>query len=89
MIDIPKQKKLEKIIIQIMEEITGETIQTIVPNIPFREQLNIDSMDFLDLIMELRKRYKVEVPEKDYPNLNTMESSVIYLEPLMPQDFYN
>lgn len=48
---------------------------------PLRDQIELDSMDFLDIVMELRKRYKVEVPEKDYPELNTMDGCVNYLEP--------
>lgn len=48
-----------------------------------REQMELDSMDFLDIVMELRKRYKVQIPEQDYPELATMASTVKYLEPLM------
>ena len=49
----------------------------------FREQLELDSMDFLDIVMELRKRYRVNIPEDDYVNLATMQSTVEYLSPLM------
>ncbi len=50
---------------------------------PFREQLELDSMDFLDIVMELRKRHRVQVPEEDYTQLASMDSTVRYLEPLM------
>ena len=50
---------------------------------PFREQLELDSMDFLDIVMELRKRYRVQVPEEDYKALVSMQSTVDYLTPLM------
>jgi acyl carrier protein len=46
-----------------------------------REQLDLDSMDFLDIVMELRKRHKVEVPQEDYPKLATLDSCVAYLSP--------
>jgi acyl carrier protein len=49
----------------------------------FREQLELDSMDFLDIVMELRKRHRIQIPEDDYVNLATMDSTVAYLEPLM------
>ena len=48
-----------------------------------RDQLDLDSMDFLDIVMELRKAYKVEVPEADYPQLATLNSCVEYLFPKM------
>jgi len=50
---------------------------------PFREQLELDSMDFLDIVMELRKRHRVQIPEEDYGQLASMQSTVAYLEPLM------
>lgn len=40
----------------------------------------LESMDFLDVVMELRKRYKVEVPESDYGKLSTLKGCVDYLE---------
>ena len=40
-------------------------------------------MDFLDIVMELRKRYRVQVPEEDYTALNSMASTVEYLTPKM------
>jgi acyl carrier protein len=49
----------------------------------FREQLELDSMDFLDIVMELRKRHRIQIPEDDYINLASMHSTVTYLEPLM------
>ena len=49
----------------------------------FREQMELDSMDFLDIVMELRKRYRVQIPEEDYLHLRSMSSTVAYLEPRM------
>jgi acyl carrier protein len=49
----------------------------------FREQMELDSMDFLDIVMELRKRHRIQIPEDDYLNLRSMNSTVAYLEPLM------
>lgn len=46
-----------------------------------RDQLDLDSMDFLDIVMELRKIYSVEVPESDYMQLATLDGCVNYLEP--------
>ena len=48
-----------------------------------RDQIELDSMDFLDIVMELRKRYGVQVPEEDYKELATLEGCANYLEPHM------
>jgi len=52
-------------------------------DVPFREQLEMDSMDFLDIVMELRKRYRIQIPEEDYGQLASMSSTVKYLDPRM------
>ena len=49
----------------------------------FREQMELDSMDFLDIVMELRKRHRIQIPEDQYVNLASMDSTVQYLEPMM------
>jgi len=53
------------------------------PERKLRDQLELDSMDFLDIVMELRKKYGIEVPESDYPQLATLNSCINYLEPKM------
>jgi acyl carrier protein len=60
-----------------------EDLSALKDDVPFREQLELDSMDFLDIVMELRKRYRIQIPEDDYLELRSMESTVTYLEPLM------
>ena len=60
-----------------------EDLSDLKDDIPFRDQLELDSMDFLDIVMELRKRYRIQIPEEDYPELISMASTVKYLEPLM------
>jgi len=58
-----------------------EDVSDVKPDVRLRDQLELDSMDFLDIVMELRKRYGVEVPEEDYPKLATLDSCVEYLTP--------
>ena len=71
-------------IIEILEDIApDEDLSVLKDETSFREQLELDSMDFLDIVMELRKRYRVQVPEEDYPNLDSMQTTVTYLTPKM------
>lgn len=60
-----------------------EDLSELKDDVSFREQLELDSMDFLDIVMELRKRHRVQIPEDDYVELASMQSTVKYLEPLM------
>jgi acyl carrier protein len=60
-----------------------EDLSDLKEDVPFRDQLELDSMDFLDIVMELRKRYRIQIPEEEYPQLASMASTVQYLEPRM------
>jgi len=58
-----------------------EELSALDPKVRLREQIDLDSMDFLDIVMELRKLYGVQVPEEDYKELATLEGCVRYLHP--------
>ncbi|MCU0871950.1 MAG: acyl carrier protein [Pirellulaceae bacterium] len=71
-------------IISILEDIApDEDLTSLQDDVPFRDQMELDSMDFLDIVMELRKRHRVQIPEEEYKQLASMSSTVKYLEPLM------
>jgi acyl carrier protein len=77
-------EEIREAIIEILEDIApDEDLTSLVDETAFRDQLELDSMDFLDIVMELRKRYRVQVPEEDYNHLNSMASTVEYLTPKM------
>ena len=79
-----KAEEIRAMILEVMHEIVpDEDLSNLNGDIRIRDQIEMDSMDFLDIIMELRKRYGIVVPEDDYMELSTLDSSVAYLEPLM------
>ena len=79
-----KADQIRQVILAILARIApDEDLSEIDDSVPFREQMELDSMDFLDIVMELRKMYRVQIPEEDYENLVTMTSTVSYLEPLL------
>ncbi len=72
--------EISQAIIDIVNEIVpDEDWSALKPEENLRGKL--ESMDFLDVVMELRKQYGVEVPEADYGALSTLQSCVDYLEP--------
>lgn len=71
----------QKVLDIIADIALDDDVTTIDDAASLREQLDLDSMDFLDIVMELKKRHKVEVPQEDYPRLATMQSCVDYLSP--------
>ena len=52
---------------------------SIEPAVSFRDQLDLDSMDFLNFVLALHERFGVDIPEADYPRLYTLDSAVAYV----------
>ena len=78
------KEDISQVIIDIINDILPDRdCSDVDPDKKLRDQLDLDSMDFLDIVMELRKQYSVEVPEEDYPQLATLNSCMEYLEPKM------
>ena len=74
--------EIKNVILEIIQDIDDEADFTnLDPSQALRDQLDLDSMDFLDIVMELRKRYQIQIPEADYPQLATLDSCVNYLLP--------
>ena len=78
--------EISDVILEIIEDIDEDAdFDSLDPDKPLRDQLDLDSMDFLDIVMELRKRYKLQIPEEEYPELATLNSCVNYLEPKLAE----
>lgn len=45
----------------------------------FRESLDLDSIDFLNFVVGLHEATGVDIPERDYAEISTMEGCVSYL----------
>ncbi len=72
----------KQIVLEIIADIApDEDISNLKGDVRLRDQMQLDSMDFLDIVMELRKRHNIEVPELDYPHLATLDSCADYLTP--------
>ncbi len=77
---------IKNIILTCIAEIApGTDVSTLDDAGPFRDQLDLDSMDFLDLVMDLRKNYQVEIPKEDFPRIKTINDFIAYLRPKFGQ----
>ncbi len=52
---------------------------TLAPDQSLREQVDIDSFDFLNIIIKLHEKLAIDIPESDYGALRTLNSAVDYL----------
>ena len=80
------KEDVKKIVLNIIGEIApDEDLTQVKSGLRLRDQLELDSMDFLDIVMELRKKYGIEVPEDDYSRLESLDSCGEYLHPKFMQ----
>ncbi len=72
--------QLREKVLGLLSEVAPEADPaTIKTNVSLRDQLDIDSMDFLNFVIALHKAFHVEIPEADYPKLATVDGCVAYL----------
>ena len=73
---------VKQVVLDIIADIApDEDLSHLKPDVRLRDQMQLDSMDFLDIVMELRKRHGIEVPEAEYAQLATLDSCAEYLTP--------
>ena len=54
-------------------------VRTLRPDRPLRAQVDLDSMDWLNFLLGLHEKLRVEIPESDYRRLVTLDNVVTYL----------
>ena len=75
-----KQPIIKDTVLGILATIAPDAdLSTLQPKVSFRDQLDIDSIDFLCLMMALEKSLKVTILDIDYPKLSTLQGCVDYL----------
>jgi acyl carrier protein len=68
---------VKKMLIGVAPDIEGEDFD---PDETFRDQFEIDSMDFLNFVIALNKATGLAIPEADYPQLQSLSGAVTYLK---------
>jgi acyl carrier protein len=74
------QETIRQTILEALGGIVPEAdLASIEPDLEFREQLDMDSMDLLNFVIAVDERLGVEIPEVDYPKLATLDDCVAYV----------
>ena len=75
-----EQADVRAAMLEIIKKLAPETdVEQIVPDLPLRKQIDLDSMDWLNVLAAIHERLGVNIPETDYGHLRTLDSIVAYL----------
>jgi acyl carrier protein len=78
-------EQIQETIITLLQQIAPEAdYDALDPQANLQEALDIDSFDFLNLLIELHKVVGVQVPESDYRQVLSLQSMVAYITARMP-----
>ena len=73
--------QMKDLVLRAIGDIAPEAdLDDIDPDEELREQLDIDSMDFLNIVTAIHEETGVDIPEADYPKLESLNKSIAYLQ---------
>jgi acyl carrier protein len=81
----PDETTLRAAVLETLQRVAPEIAQDeLAPAQPLRDQVDLDSMDWLNFLVGLHQRLGVEIPEADYRKLVTLDDLVAYLRTRIP-----
>ena len=69
-------EQLKKLIVELLEVDESK----IVPEASFADDFNADSLDFIELITAVEDTFKIENPDEDAENIQTVKDALDYIE---------
>ncbi len=79
------EQDLRRAVLEELRRIAPELeVPDLKANEPLRQQVDLDSMDWLNFLVALHERLGVEIPEADYAKLGTLDAVVAYLAKKSP-----
>lgn len=68
-------------VLRVLGDIAPEAdLDALKGDVPLREQLDLDSMDLLNVAVGLHAALGIEIPEADYPKVATLDGCIAYLQ---------
>ena len=76
---------LERLLGTLQELAPEANVRELNPDVRVRDQLDIDSMDLLNFVIAVDEQFGVDIPEREYTKLRTLNDIVGYLSARMPE----
>jgi acyl carrier protein len=73
------QDELKQTILDALTQVAPEIDAGVLdPDVNFRDQAELDSVDYLNFVLELERRLGLHIPEQDYPGLSCLNGALGY-----------
>ncbi|MGE5700798.1 MAG: acyl carrier protein [Arthrospira platensis] len=80
-----RESELREVMLQALADVAPEAeLAALDPADDLAEQLDIDSIDFLNVVVAVHELTGIDIPERDYPKLTTLDGAVAYLAGATP-----
>jgi acyl carrier protein len=74
------EARIKETVLRVLNGIAPEVdLTSIEPSRDLRDQMDIDSVDFLNFVIGLHKELGIDIPDADAPKLRTLNGCVAYL----------
>lgn len=72
--------EMQEKVISIVSEAANVEVATIKPETSFVDDLNLDSLDMVEMMMKMEEEFGVEIPEEKTEDLKTINDVMAYLK---------
>jgi acyl carrier protein len=81
----PSNADIREQVLRLLGDIAPEAdLAALNPDVSFRDQLDLDSMDFLNFVVSLHKAFHIDIPESDYPKYMTLSGCLAQISASRP-----
>jgi acyl carrier protein len=78
-IDLQKEARIREIVLRALSDIAPEVdVAALDPSVDLRDQMDIDSVDFLNFVIRLHNELKIDIPDADMAKLATLDGCIKY-----------
>lgn len=72
--------RVEQRVIAIISDQLHVSVDEVVPEAAFTDDLGADSLDLVELVMAMEEEFDVEIPDEDAENIRTVQDAINYVQ---------
>jgi len=65
--------------VELIAESLGVSADEVHPDSSFIDDLGADSLDIVELVMEIEKRFEIEIPDEDAEKISSVQDAIDYI----------